>query len=101
MKKEQSELLFELALKNMGVSFTKDSRRLEFVVKKGIFKTLYRIGIWYFGDSEGKEPDEYYMYGMPETNSKIIDLIKVYYDKDVIIEFESDEPKKYDWFPCL
>ena len=55
--------------------------------------------MWYFGDSEGKESDEYYMYGMPETNSKIIDLIKIYYEKDMIVEFQSDEPKKYDWFP--
>lgn len=83
MAESQKEFLFRAMLKELGVSLTGGSSsgvtRHEFIIDKkflSVFSHCYKIG--YF--VKKGEVSQYYFYGMPETNQKIVDLLKEHFD---------------------
>lgn len=92
MTQEQKELLFRLALKELGLEVVETSRHLEILqIDKFIFKMEWLIG------SFDKESGEYHLYGMPSTNDKIMNLIENTLELKVTkINLYQDKPRKYD-----
>lgn len=76
MTESQKKFLFRAMLKELGVScITRNSSSYityDFIItKKFLFKTFtYKIGHF-----TNKDTFQYYFYGMPETNQKIVDLL--------------------------
>lgn len=95
MKKEQKELLFRLALKELGLEVVETSRYLEILqIDKFIFRMEWLIG------SFDKESGEYYLYGMPSTNDKVMNLIENTLELKVTkINLYQDKTRKYDKCP--
>lgn len=103
MTESQKEFLFKSMLKDLGVSYTRRSGLINgsytydfTITKKSLFTftNTYKIG-HFVGTTENPE---YYLYGMPETNRRIIDLLQEYFDiENVNIVMYDDNPMSYNY----
>lgn len=99
MTESQKEFLFRAMLKDLGVSYSKNSGytgsyiRYDFrITKKFLFMFPNEYNIGHF--VAVSENPEYYFYGMPQTNQKIVDLLKEYLDiENIHVIMQDNHPR--------
>lgn len=96
LNQEQKELLFKLAVRELGFEAYIDDRDIDITTKKSNWSTQYIIGRFV------KSKQEYRMYGSPKTNKKIINLIKDNFGLETKeITAVSDTNMKYNEYPMF
>jgi hypothetical protein len=98
MTESQKEFLFRAMLKELGVSrITRNSSdyiTYDFIITK---KFLFRTFEYKIGHFTNKNEFQYYFYGMPETNQKILDLLREHFSiKDITLVMMDDNPMRYN-----
>lgn len=95
MTESQKEFLFRAMLKDLGVSYRKCGKKYIFTItKKFLFVSADEYEIGRLSKEDGYH--FYRFYGMPETNQKIVNLLKEYLnDENITLIMEEDNPKRY------
>lgn len=97
MTESQKDFLFRAMLKDLGVSCKRrGGKHLFTITKKFLFMFASEYEIGYLS----KEDSSYFyrFYGMPETNQKIVNLLKEYLNENIELIMREDNPKRREHY---